>query len=303
MHAQRAIVAELLTAFKENGYEVMQFDRSCFDICAKNAKRTVLLKVLVNIDSFTENQANDLAKMANAMDASAALVGLHGRNFIMKDNFVYERYNIPSMNPQTFSRALDDFFPAVFSKKGKPVVRVNTDELNRLRQENKLSYKDLGEKVNASKKTMYVIEKGGIASEEISNKLESFFDTIISNTIDIFDWSMPTEKRKDLTMDEQSFVDKTHNFGLESVILRNAPVNMITISKNKMVMGDWNKSISKQKAQMMKDLAEFCTSYNMLITDKEDQTKYFEEIPIVSLLELSEIKTERQFIRMIIKRG
>ena len=31
-----------------------------------------------NIDSYTENQANDLAKMANATDASAVLVGLHG---------------------------------------------------------------------------------------------------------------------------------------------------------------------------------------------------------------------------------
>ena len=303
MHAQRAIINEVEKALKRNGYEMMQFERSCFDICAKNKTRTILLKVLANIDSFSVQQAQDLSKMANAIDASACIIGIHGRNFLLKDHFVYERFNIPVLSPKTFEKSLEDFMPVVFSKKGKPVVKIKNDKLHNLRQECNLSYRDLGEKVNASKKTMYVIEKTGFASEDIASRIEKFFDEALTDVFDLFSWDIPAKRSEGLEGAEKQFVLSTENIGLESFILRNAPVNTITITKNKTILGDWDDNLSKQRAQTMKNLAEFCSTYNVVLTERDENKDTFEEIPVVSLVDLETIKTGRQFIKLIVRRS
>ncbi|MFH1126924.1 MAG: hypothetical protein V1718_02330 [archaeon] len=176
-----------------HGFESRCFERSCLDILAKNDKHLLALKLLHNVDSFSYEQAIDLKKVTLKMNASPMLLGCVGRNFTLKENHVYERFDVPTMNPETFENTLNNICPVFYSKKGKTVSHILSDKMRQMRSSGKMSLEDLSRATGVSKKTLFMGEKYSKMSTEVVLKIEEYFSESITAPIDVFSWRTPAE--------------------------------------------------------------------------------------------------------------
>src|SRR4030042_1217430 len=66
---------------------------TCFDIAAKKHV-LLLLKTLLNVDSFQQEQAKNLKIVSNNLDAHPMIIGLQTRREKLEPGIVYERYDL-----------------------------------------------------------------------------------------------------------------------------------------------------------------------------------------------------------------
>ncbi len=137
------------------------YDRLCFDILARKKDILVILKILVNIDSLTSQQADELSKVAGTFLASPIIIGLKSNYETLEDDVVYERHNIPVISPQTLCNIIvSDINPEIFAKRGGYYVKIDGRLLKSLREKNHLSLKELADLSHVSRETIYKYEQG-----------------------------------------------------------------------------------------------------------------------------------------------
>ena len=71
------ILQEIKNLLKSYDFKTSDiYDRSCFDLLARKDDILIILKILVNIDSLTSSQAEELSKIAGTFLASPIIIGL-----------------------------------------------------------------------------------------------------------------------------------------------------------------------------------------------------------------------------------
>lgn len=137
------------------------YDRSCFDILARKDDILIILKILVNIDSLTSSQAEELSKIAGTFLASPIIIGFKSKHNYLEEDVVYERHEIPAISPQTLCNIIvNKIHPEVFAKRGGYYVKINGNLLKELREKNDLSLKELADISHVSRETIYKYEQG-----------------------------------------------------------------------------------------------------------------------------------------------
>ncbi|NHJ39719.1 MAG: helix-turn-helix domain-containing protein, partial [Asgard group archaeon] len=163
----------------------------CVDLVAKRQTLLVLIKLLLNIDSFREEQAFELNKLASMLNGFPLIVGQKIRkNVDIEDGVVYKRYEIPTVSVETLrDLMLNNLPPMVFAHRGGYKVRFDGDLLKKKRLEQELSLSDLEHitDIHISKTTIYEYEKGTVfADPGIAIKLEEFFKEQFIFAINLF---------------------------------------------------------------------------------------------------------------------
>jgi len=162
------------------GYKTSNiYDRSCFDILARKNNVLIILKILVNIDSLTAMQAEELSKISGTFLASPIIIGLKSKHHYLEDDVVYERHEIPVISPQTLCDIIvNNMHPEILAKRGGYYVKINGSLLKQLREQKNLSLKELADLSHVSRETIYKYEQGNsqtypetaIMLEEVLNK-------------------------------------------------------------------------------------------------------------------------------------
>ena len=302
MEMQQATLLESITELLiENGYEIMIVERRAFDIIAKKGHQIFLIKVLLNVDSYSEDQAKDMKTIAALINAKPLIISVHGRNFIIEDNVIYDRFSIPVMNTSTFKRFIEEnYLPEIMCRKGKKTVAINREKMRSIRQSRELSMKELARMAGVTKKTIYMMEKEGKGSEEVVRRVERVLKEHIKMPVDITEWKIRPEKRKAVEGIEKTVTSALHSKGFECYTLRCAPPTLINLHETKSVVA--GKVIEKRPAsktiEEFKMFSEFCSISKFLVL-KEGKTDSFYGIAVFDLSELEEIPEGKEFIKII----
>ncbi len=152
-------IKNLLQSFDYKTSEI--YDRSCFDLLARKDNILIILKILVNIDSLTSGQAEELSKIAGTFLASPIIIGLKSKHNLLEEDVVYERHEIPVITPQTLCNIVaNDIHPEILAKRGGYYVKIDGKLLRELREANNLSLKELADLSHVSRETIYRYEQG-----------------------------------------------------------------------------------------------------------------------------------------------
>ncbi|RAP49546.1 MAG: transcriptional regulator [Methanosphaera sp. SHI613] len=165
------------------------YERSCFDILARKKDILIILKILVNIDSLTTQQAEELSKISGTFLASPIIIGLKSKHSYLEDDVVYERHEIPAVSPQTlYDIIANDMHPEILSKRGGFYVKINGGLLKKLREEKNLSLKELADLTHVSRETIYKYEQqNSQAYPETALLLEEILNKPITLSINILE--------------------------------------------------------------------------------------------------------------------
>ncbi|WP_456421179.1 transcriptional regulator [Thermococcus sp.] len=291
---------------KSAGYKTarLEFRGSCFDIVASRLVLLLFLKVVANIDTVTEEQAEDLKRLAKFFNASPLIVGLRSKNAELDEGVVYERFGIYALRPETLYDVLaNNELPAIFAERGGLYVRINGQLLKELRERHGYSVNELAQLLGVSRKTLLNYERGEQAvSLEVAIRLEELFDEALAEPIDVL--NARVEAKLDVKPEsplEKEVFERLKHLGFGLVKVRKAPFNAVSKGDSFRILTgiDEKKTRSTVKrAEMVAEVGRIINSDGVFILEKT-RTEVIKEVPIIPKESLREIKDADELIKMI----
>jgi len=288
------------------GYKTarMDFKGSCFDIVASRLLLLLFIKVAANIDTVTEEQAEDLKRLSKFFKASPLIVGLKTKNAELEEGVVYERFGIYALRPETLYDVLvENELPAIFAERGGFYVRINGELLRRLREKHGYSINELARLLGVSRKSLINYERGEQAvSLEVAIRLEEIFDEPIAEPIDVLHSTV--EAKLDVTPEtplEREVFDRLRGLGLGVVKVKKAPFNAVSKEDEFNILTgiDERKTRSTVKrAEMVTEVSKIINSDGVFILEKT-KTEVVGEVPLIPKESLKEVKDADELIEMI----
>ena len=306
MMEREKLVRTVEAVLRGTGYKTarMEFRGSCFDLVASRLFMLLFIKVATNIDTVTEEQAEDLKRLARFFKASPLIVGLKTKNAELEEGVVYERFGIYALRPETLYDVLvENELPAVFAERGGLYVRVNGALLRHLREKHGYSINELARLLGISRKSLINYERGEQAvSLDVALRLEEIFDEPIAEPIDVL--NSRVEARLDVTPEtplEKEVFDRLQKLGLGVVKVKKAPFNAVSKEHDFRILTgiDQRKTRSTVKrAEMVAEVGKIVNSDGVFILEKT-RTEVVGEVPLIPKDRLEEVKDADELIDLI----
>jgi putative transcriptional regulator len=281
-------VKQQVQSFLEKSDYVTCEYKGCFDIAAKKDS-LLLIKVLLNIDSFQKEQAKNLKIVANNLDAYPFLIGVQTNREKLQPGVVYERFETPTVSVKTFEDLIvNSIFPTIYRDKGGLYVQVDSTLLRELRKKKGLSQRELAESVGINKKVIYEHEKGQLRMlMEIAESLESILNHHLIKGIDVFK-KYSEHGHPEGSMESVIKAD-IERLGFETDFVKQAPFDMFAREET-LVLSDieMNRRKIKKHAAFLKDFVSIVKKPAIIITDnsKDEEAS---GIPIIEKKRLRNI--------------
>ena len=161
-----------------------------FDVIARRDKQLLIIKALTNIDSLSTSDAEELRILANTLNGSPMVIGLHSSAGKLEDGILYSRFGIPIISEATFhEHMLDGVPPFVYAAPGGLYVRLDGELLRRIREDRNISLGMLAEIAGVSRKAIQMYESGMGAMIEIAARIEEFLNEPIVVPLDPFSYT------------------------------------------------------------------------------------------------------------------
>ncbi len=273
-------IQKTIQVLKKNNFLVNNFlqSNSCFDIVAKKEENTLLIKVYENIDSFRNEQGDELKKLSKVINANCIIIGSKTKVFELENNTVYFRQDIPAVNVYTFEKSINSQEPIVRHFKGKDIVDIDSEKLSLLRKEMDLSLKELAEKLGVATETLYRYEKGASTSLETAQKMENELKNTLAKKVDIFKKNYNEDVIDDLPSED--LLEKMHDIGLRMALFSHSPFDAYGQKEKLFISSGKGKLDLPKKAFELKKISTVVDTDSILIT-KEYKYKSINGIPII----------------------
>jgi putative transcriptional regulator len=278
---------EVLGFLEKSDYVTCEY-KGCFDIAAKK-NILLLLKVLLNIDSFQREQSKNLKIISNNLDAHPFLIGIQTNREKLQRGIVYERYETPTVSLKTFEDLIvNSIFPRIYRDKGGLYVEIDSAILREIRKKKNLTQRELAEAVGINKKVIYEHEKKQLRMLlEIAEKIERTLNKKIIKPIEIFKKYEEHGQPKDSI--EKGVGKHLEKLGFKTDFVKQAPLDVFAKEKS-LVLSDieLNKRKMIKHAASLKDFISVVKKPAVLITEKTKDEE-IKGIPVIERKELKDI--------------
>lgn len=322
MHRDQVLL-EITELLASHGFETSNiYDRSCFDMMARRELILLLLKVLINVDGFTSQQAQEIKRLARTFLASPLIVGFKSKTEPLEEDVVYERHGIPVVAPETLrNMVVDEVYPEVLAGRGGYYVNINGEILKEVRERENLSLKDLADIAHVSRETIYKYEHGMVrAYPETAMLLENILNIKITLDIDLFktpepesdmlksDQASETEGNpQDISPEPKELIKlgfgvlPTYRTPFDAISQANSRkekenILLTNLEKNR------NSQALKKMALNVKDLSDITKKEAVFIMESKRVVECIEGIPAVNTDEICEMENCREFIQLLKER-
>ena len=161
---------------------------SCLDFAARRENELVFIKIQPNIGNIYEKDANGLATLSEAFQATSLFICEETRNHLLEDDTLYTRYGVGAITLGTLEDALfRGFDPLIKAGPGGYYVKLNGKAIRKERLEKGLSTGKAAEILGVSPRTLYGYERGmAKASVQTAYKLANMLGIPVVEPTDLF---------------------------------------------------------------------------------------------------------------------
>ncbi len=278
-----------------------------FDVIARRDQNLLMIKVLLNVDAFTEANAKELKLIAKALNGSPILIGQRSGGGRLEEGVIYSRFGIPILSKETFN----DFFaegvpPFVFSAPGGLYVRLDGDLLRRLRTEKNVSLGTLAEVAGVSRRTVQMYLDGMSATIDIALRLEEFFGEPLVVPVDPFSYTSNVEKALSSWGDFEAFekhvFQKLKALGYDVLPTMRCPFEAVTSDfKTLFLTGVRTRDENiEEKVSIVSNISRVTEKDSVVFVERRGIRVSIKGTPLIAKEELKKIK-EREEIEDIIE--
>jgi len=309
------LLQRVYNIFERAGFELTDIctSRSIgFDIIARKDKRIVIVKVLTNIDSFSENVAHDLKTLASLLRASLLLIGEREGTTYLEDDVVYFRNGVQTITANTLENHLIGEIPIqVYAAPGGFYVSLNGERIREIREKKNLSRGDLARMIHVSRKAIRLYEEGMDARVEIAAALEEILHPSVLDSLDILRPVEPMRIHKKigdmswLYAFQREVLSLMEKIGYKVIPMHRCPFEAISKEKSNMLftMVQRYDNTLKERARIIRSIARITEKHAVIFTDRcFGGRRSVEGTPLIRRDELKRIRDPREILDMIIDR-
>ena len=332
------ILTDIKTLLNYYGYKTSDiYDRSCFDILARKDNILIILKILLNIDSLTKAQADELSKIAGTFLASPIIIGIRSKHNYLEEDVVYERHEIPSISPQTLCNiVVNEIHPEILAKRGGYYVKIDGTLLRQLREKNNMSLKELADLSHVSRETIYKYEQGNSQTyPETAMKIEKVLESPITLSLNLFENEKINSQLDERILEPKELIKLGYDIKSSSKTPFDAISENNENSKELMKLKEKlenkldeiekiRKEINKKRqkkhimltnmergrsqqtlkniAKKTRDISDVTGYDGLFVLEKEQKNDYIDKIPAIYTWELKDIENMNELLKIIKER-
>lgn len=317
MHRDNILI-QINELLSNHGFETSNiYDRSCFDMVARRGLMLLLLKVLINVDGFSGEQAQEIRKLAQTFLASPLIVGVKSKNEVLEEDVVYERHGIPVIAPETLRDiVVDEVYPEVFADRGGYYVQMDGNIIKEVRERENLSLKELADVAHVSRETIYKYERGMVrAFPETAMILENILKMKITLSINLFEVPKPEITNISDNQEKSNEIEPKELVKLGFGVIHTHRTPFDAIAKTDFVLSPQNENafitnmekkrnyqVLKKMALNVKDLSDITGKEAVFIMGDKRNIESIEGIPVVHTSEIVEMENSTDFLRVLKER-
>jgi putative transcriptional regulator len=305
-------IREILSTAGFTVSEVYTMRLTGFDIIARKDETLLFVKVLANIDSFSEDVARELRTLCSVLHATPLLIGERNGFNQLEDDVVYLRFGVQSITLDTLrNHLLEKTSIRVYAGPGGLYVRIDEEKLKRLRQEKNISLGSFARHVNVSRRTVQMYEDGMNARVDVAERIEELLENSVITPIDLL---KNPEVDKDTMSQFQQVMQHFEQFQREIFLLLQEagysifpmdkfPFEAVSKDKEKILLTcvhKYNANLSK-RAQVVGSISKITENHAVVITDK-DGKQNIQGTPVIAKKELKKLRDPEEVLRLILER-
>ena len=283
---KRSLMEETGIMLLRHAFTVKSLTGSCFDIVARKETTILLIKVLEDANSITEEYAHAMKQISGYIEASAIILAEKAGSYL-ETGVVYSKFGVYALNLATFSESLSNDLPFITSTKAGLTASVIGRKLREKREEEGYSLGTLSRKVGVSKRMIAKYESGDAdISVNKAYQLSRVFGREIFCRINIFQNSYgAAEKAK------SEVARKYGELGFESADTKKVPFDVIAKKEKDIILTEVGDKTNPQLAPL-KNLIEAST---LVIFRKEKPKK----VPALTKKEFLGFRNSREIIKFL----
>lgn len=287
------IINHVEKCLEDQGYTV-SISSGCFDILAKKDE-SLALKVLYNIDSFTQTEAGDLKTISHLLNTTPLLVGERANRYGLSEDVIYKRHGVSTMSPRTFECFVNGAVPEIKSRRGGFTVRISRERFDSYLRESGFSMSDFSKNTGISLKTLYKCAHGGSIDIETREEIERVMGVNINKTVDLStDFDLPSRKPKSVF--KQNLSLHLDRMGLLHSFLSRSPFNLVIKEENAMVsVASESKKRLETHVDIMHNLERHFDLNPVFITGRTN-VKEMSGIPTFTFDEVRGMENRKEFL-------
>lgn len=268
------------------GYTIKSLTRTCFDLVARKQTTVLLIKILEDANSISEEYAEQMKNIGSYIDAIPFIIAEKAGNPLEK-NIVYSRYGIYTLNNQTFENSIRGKFPFIRRTNAGLTANIIGSKLKQIREQEGLSLQNLAQKVGVSRRMIQKYEAG--TSEIRVQKALRIYDVLgpsVFNRINIF------SIHKDIDLKPKTDISQRYNeLGFDAIDTKKAPFDVIAKKEKDIILTEVGDKDPKQ----MSSLSRLIDANNLVIFKKKKP----KNIPSMTKKEFLEFEKANELIKFL----
>lgn len=247
---KRSLMDEVGILLLRHGYTVKTLTGSSFDIVARRDSRVLLVKVLEDANSISDEYASSMKNLSSYIGASPIIIAEKAGR-LLEDGVVYVRFGVHTFSYNTLGSCLESRFPIIISTKAGFAASVLGEKLRQQREERGYSLGSLSRKVGVSKRMIAKYESNtadvSLRSAILLNKL---FGSEIFNKVDVFGVAKETIGGK-----PSAIAKKYDELGFRAADTKKAPFDVVARLEKELILTEVSrKKLANPHLESMQQL-------------------------------------------------
>jgi len=307
---RQTLINEVRDTLAKSGFYVSgECNALCFDFISRRDNLLLLVKVLINIDSFSRTAANELKTLAKFLEASPLLIGEKSGGGEIEDDVIYLRHGVPIISRGTFNNLfLEGVPPLAYASPGGFYVKLDPDVIREAREKKKISLGTLAEIAGVSRRAIQMYEEGMSAMVDVAVRLEKFFGEPVVLPLDPFSYASETPDNEKIDFDafedfEKNVFIKLSEIGYRVVPILRCPFNALTKDKKTLILTGverYDMSLIK-KAHIVTNISKVTEKHSVFFVGHSEKQN-LEGTPLISVDELEKINDPEKVVELILER-
>jgi len=307
------LLVEVRKLLLETGFfvsEPLSLRGISFDLVARRDKELLILKILLNVDALSKEDATQLKTLSTALNGRTAIIGIRSSSGKLEEGIIYSRFNMPIFSFDTLNVFLKEGVPPfIFAAPGGLYVRLNSDLIREIRKQRNISLGTLAEIAGVSRKAIQMYEEGMGAVIEVAMRLEEFLNEPIVMPLDPFICSHETESQADpfshLDKLDAEVFRMLETIGYSVLPVAKCPFEAITTDEYVLLLTGVERYGPglERKAKAVANISKVTEKIAMIITDAETRKKILLDTPLIFRDELAKANDKKKILDLIEERS
>ncbi|MEM2934882.1 MAG: transcriptional regulator, partial [Candidatus Thermoplasmatota archaeon] len=269
---------------------------SSFDFVARRDNLLLIIKVLNNIDSISEENAKEIISISRFLGALPIIVGEKTCSTFLEDDIVYFRYGVPILTLKTLENYIRGRPPVVCAAPGGFYVNIDGETFSRLKKEKELSIGQLARIAGVSRKTIQMYERGERASVEVAEKMARYIGYDFIKPITLFE----EIEREEIEMKEikDEMLKIMEEIGAFIFPTYRSPFNAVSKLLDEIFIVGINDKRIFERARIISNISRVIERKSIILAEKS-KIKFIEGVPVIEKSDLRKVKEPEELIDML----